>query len=198
MQAVRVIRDPDTIRLLADLARRQLLRYISKHPMTQTELAGATRLTEPSVSHHLQILLKAGLIKIQRMEPGARGAVKKYYEPTALLFIEDWDSTPPDQRRYFIHTHLERLRGMLSVFHLTYRGFTFNTGELEELAKDIASRVSVVAERHEGDEYAGDREQLMIGIYSETLETIMGEERWRSFFEPLIASNPQTRAPLKA
>jgi hypothetical protein len=42
---------------------------------------------------------------IQRVEPGSRAAVKKYYEPTALLFIEDWDSTPADQRRYFIHTH---------------------------------------------------------------------------------------------
>ena len=189
MSAVRVIRDPETIRLLADLARRQLIRYISKHPMTQTELASATRLTEPSVSHHLQILLKAGLIKIQRVEPGARGAVKKYYEPTALLFVEDWDSTPPTQRRYFIHAHLERLRGMLSVIHLKQRGLTFTTDELEELAESIASRVSTVAERHEGDYYVGDREQLMIGIYSETLERVMMEERWRGFFEPLIASS---------
>jgi DNA-binding transcriptional ArsR family regulator len=78
LQAVRVIRDPDNIRLLADLARRQLIRYISKHSMTQSELAIATHLREPSVSHHLQILLKAGLIRIQHVEPGTRGAVKKY------------------------------------------------------------------------------------------------------------------------
>ncbi len=189
MQAVRVICDPDTIRLLADLARRQLIRYISKKPVTQTELAVATSLTEPSVSHHLQILLKVGLIKIQRVEAGARGAKKKYYEPTALLFVEDWDSTPPDQRRYFIHAHLERLRGMLSVFHLTHKGFTFTTGELEELAEAVASRVSAVAELHKDDEYTGDREQIMISIYSETLERVIREERWKDFFEPLIASS---------
>jgi len=189
MQAVRVIFDPDIIRLLADLARRQLIRYISKKPMTQTELSVATSLTEPSVSHHLQILLKAGLIKIQRVEAGVRGAKKKYYEPTALLFVEDWYSTPPDRRRYFIHAHLERLRGMLSVFNLTHKDCTFTTGELEELAEAVASSVSAVAELHKGDEYTGDREQIMISIYSETLERIIREERWKGFFEPLIASN---------
>jgi DNA-binding transcriptional ArsR family regulator len=183
--AVRVIRDPETIGLLSDLARRQLLRYLSKRPMTQTELAEATHLTEPSVSHHIQILLKAGLIVVQRVEQGSRGAQKKYYEPTALLFIEDWDSTPPEQRRYFIHTHLERLRGMLSVFSLTKRGFAFPTGELEELAEAVASRVSTVSERHEAEGYNGDRELLMIGIYRETLEDIMREKKWEGFFKPL-------------
>jgi predicted transcriptional regulator len=188
LQAVRVIRDPNTIKLLADLARRQLLRHISKRPMTQTELAVETNLTEPSVSHHLQILLKEGLIRIQRIEPGARGAVKKFYEPSSLLFIEDWDSTPLDQRRYFIHTHLERLRGMLSVLHLTNRSFNIPTEELEELAEDIASRVSTVAERYECHDQTENRERLMIDIYSETLEDIMGKEKWRVFFAPMLAS----------
>jgi DNA-binding transcriptional ArsR family regulator len=187
---VKVIRDPETIGLLADLARRQLLRHISKRPMTQTELAEATQMTEPSVSHHIQLLLKAGLITVQRTEQGSRGAVKKYYEPTALLFIEDWDSTPPEQRRYFIHTHLERLRGMLSVFYLTNRGFEFPTDQLEELAGDVAARVSAVAERYHAENYA-DREQLMISIYSETLHEIMAEEKWRGFFKPLTGASPK-------
>lgn len=183
MQAVRVIRDPETIKLLADLVRRQLLRHLSKRPMTQTELAKATHLSEPSVSHHLQILLEAGLVVVQRVEQGSRGAMKKYYEPTALLFIEDWECTPADQRRYFIHTHLERLRGMLSVFLLMNKGFVFSTDELEELAEGVAARVSLVANRYESRELAVDRERLMIGIYSETLEEIMEESRWREYFK---------------
>jgi len=187
MKAVRVIRDPATITLLGDLARRQLIRNVSKRPMTQTELAKATHMKEPSVSHHIQLLLKAGLIAVQRVEQGSRGAHKKYYEPTALIFIEDWDSTPPDQRRYFIHTHLERLRGMLSVFYLTSSGFAFPTDQLEELAEDVAASVSAVAEHHIDDAHTGDREQLMISIYSETLQEIMAGERWRGFFKPLKA-----------
>ena len=191
MRAVRVIRDPETIRLLADLARRQLLRHLSKRPMTQSELSAATHLTEPSVSHHLRLLLDADLIRVQRIEPGARGAVKKYYEPKTLLLIEDWDSTPQDQRRYFIHAHLERLRGMLSVFALTNRDAALSTNELEALAEDIASRVSAVAERHLGDDYEGDRESLMIRIYSETLGDIMAEKRWSGFFKPLMNPSPK-------
>jgi len=188
LQTVRVIRDPETIKLLADLARRQLLRHISNKPMTQTELAEATHLTEPSVSHHLQLLLKAGLIVIQRVEQGSRGSVKKYYEPTALLFIEDWDSTPDDQRRYFIHTHLERLRGMLSVFTLTNEVVEIPIGKLEELAEDVASRVSLVAERFKVSNQAVDREWLMINIYSKSLEDIIKEKRWDGFFKPLLGS----------
>jgi hypothetical protein len=81
---------------------------------------------------------------------------------------------------------------MLSVFHLTHRGFAFTTGELEELAEAVASRVSTVAERHEGDEYTGDREQLMISIYAETFERVVMEERWREYFEPLISSDKRS------
>jgi len=81
METVRIIRDPETIKLLTDLVRREILRLIAVEPLTQTQLAEKMMLTEPSMSHHLQLLLKAGLIKIGHTTVGSHGILEKYYEP---------------------------------------------------------------------------------------------------------------------
>jgi DNA-binding transcriptional ArsR family regulator len=185
MRAVRIIRDPETIKLLADLVRRQILRLISDEPLTQAQLANKMMLTEPSVSYHLQLLTKAGLVRIKHTEVGSHGILQKYYEPTAKLFIEDWGSIPPDLRRYFIHSQMERLRGMLSVFQLVAeeRGGSFqvSSSETEELAEAIARRISTVGEKYENAEADVDRETLLIRIYSDTLKNEIRGARWSSF-----------------
>ncbi len=186
MKAVRVIRDPEIIKLLADLVRREVLRLIAVEPLTQTQLAEKMMLTEPSISHHLQLLRKAGLIRIKRAEVGSHGILEKYYEPTAKLFIEGWEEIPPDLRRYFVHSHMERLRGMLSVFQLIAeeqgRNIEVRSEEVKELAQTIAKRIAIVGERYENTKVDVDRETLLIRIYSETLRTEMTGNKWKDFF----------------
>jgi len=192
MKMVRIVRDPGTIKLLADLVRRDILRLISAKPLTQTQLAKRILLTEPSVYHHLQILSKAGLIRIKLSEVGPHGILEKYYEPTAKLFIEDWEMTPLDLRRYFVHNHMERLRGMLSVFQLMAdqrgKGVEVGSEEIEGLAQVLAKHVTQVGEKYEDVEVDVDRETLLIRIYSETLKIVMAEDRWKKFF--LRMKNP--------
>ena len=186
MEAVRIVRDSETIKLLADLVRREILRLLAVKPLTQTQLAEETRLTEPSMAHHLRLLRKAGLIRIRHTEIGPHGILEKYYEPTAKLFIEDWEEIPLDLRRYFIHSHMERLRGMLSVFQLMAQeqgqNIEVRSGEINELAQAIASRIAIIGEKYEKMETDMDREALLIRIYSETLKTEMTERRWKDFF----------------
>jgi DNA-binding transcriptional ArsR family regulator len=186
MQAVKIIRNPENIKLLADLVRREILRLIAVESLTQTQIAEKMMLTEPSMSHHLQLLRKAGLIRIRRAKIGSHGILEKYYEPAAKLFLEDWEKIPPDLRRYFIHSHMERLRGMLSVFQLMAekqgQNIEVNSEEIKELAQSMASRVAVVGEKYEKMRVDVDRETLLIRIYSETLKTEMTESRWKSFF----------------
>ncbi|MDH5691452.1 MAG: winged helix-turn-helix domain-containing protein, partial [Candidatus Bathyarchaeota archaeon] len=105
MKDAKIIRDPETIKLLADLVRREILRLIAVEPLTQRQLAQKVMIAEPSMSYHLQLLRKAGLITIRSTEVGSHGILEKYYEPTAKLFIEDWENIPTDLRRHFIHTH---------------------------------------------------------------------------------------------
>ncbi len=140
--------------------------------MTQSQLAERMNLKEPSVSHHLSRLSEAGLIQVSRSEVGPYGILQKYYEPTARLFLEDWDSIPPELHRYFIHAHMERLRGMFSVFHLIEgdsEKLDFDGAEIEAMAELTAQRISKIAETYEVSESTLDRENLLIKIYSETL-----------------------------
>ncbi len=167
-----VVRDPETIKLLGDLVRRQILRLVSEKPMTQKQLAERMSLKEPSVSHHLVRLSEARLIQVSHSEVGPYGILQKYYEPTARLFIEDWDSTPPELRRYFIHAHMERLRGMFSVFQLMEgdaERLDFDGAEIEAMAELTAQRISKIADTYSLSDSKLDRENLLIKIYSETL-----------------------------
>jgi predicted transcriptional regulator len=186
LEAVRIIRDPETIKLLADLVRREILRLLAVKPLTQTQLAEETKLTEPSVAHHLHLLRMAGLIVMKHTEVGPHGILEKYYAPTAKLFIEDWEKIPPELRRYFIHSHMERLRGMLSVFQLIAQeqgqNIEVSSDEVRELAQAIASRIAMVGEQYEKMEIDIDRETLLIKIYSETLKIEMTESGWKDFF----------------
>jgi predicted transcriptional regulator len=200
LKAVKVVRDPEIIKLLADLVRREILRLIAVEPLTQKQLAEKVGITEPSMSHHLRLLLKAGLIRIKEAKVGSHGILEKYYEPTAKLFIEDWEKIPPDLRRYFVHSHMERLRGMISVFQLIAeeqgQSIEVTSKEIKELAQEIAERIPTVAEKYENVETDMDRETLLIKIYSETLKIQMNEEEWKNFFSKIKNMLPKYLHPL--
>jgi len=185
-KAVKVIRDPEIIKVLADLVRREVLRLIAAQPQTETQLAEKLSLSKPSTGHHLQTLLKAGLIRISHTKVGSHGILEKYYEPTSTLFLEDFDKIPPELQRYFIHGHIERLRGMLSAFQIMGgaqgQAIEITPDQLKELAQEIARRMTSIGEKYEQIETEIGRENLLIKIYSETLRSVMAEGRWRRFF----------------
>jgi DNA-binding transcriptional ArsR family regulator len=197
-RAVRVVRDPEVIKVLADPIRREILRFTSTRPQTETQLAMRLNLSKPSVGHHLQVLLKAKLIKIVDARVGRYGILEKYYEPTATLFLEDPDSIPPDLHRYFIHRYIERLRGMLSAFYVAgYVGedYEISPEELEELAKDLAKNIVKVGEKYENIEVEVGRESLFIKVCSEAVKLIMTEDKWRNLFKqnnvPIEKGSPE-------
>ena len=51
---------------LGDPIRRDILKYLRKRPMTPTELGSKFRITQPSLSHHLNTLKSANLIDSER------------------------------------------------------------------------------------------------------------------------------------
>jgi len=190
MKAVKIIRDPEVIKVLADPVRREILRLISIKPLTETKLSGRLILSKPSMGHHLQVLRKAGLIRIGRTKVGSYGILEKFYEPTAKLFIEDWEKVPPELRRYFLFRYVERLRGMLSAFQLLAekqgKSIEIDSDQLLELAQEVARRMPTVGEKHEKTKGRMDREMLIIKIYTETLKDIIAEEKWRDFFKKFL------------
>src|SRR5436305_14596780 len=53
-------------RALADLTRIRILGLLGQRPMYGQELAQALDVTPPTISHHLQSLVMAGLVKVRR------------------------------------------------------------------------------------------------------------------------------------
>lgn len=184
---VRVIYQPTIIKVLADPVRREILRQLRHKPQTQTQLARELNLTKPSIKHHIQLLRKARLIRIARTKAESHGILQKYFEPTSSLFIEDFEKTPPYLQKYFLQFHIERLRGMLSVFQLIGRkcGEPINvtSDELKELAHEIARQMTPVGKRYENIGATLNRETLLITIYSEALNIVMTESKWKAFFD---------------
>ena len=189
-KVVRVIHQPKTIQVLADPVRREILRQLRHEPQTQTQLARKLNLTKPSMKHHLQLLRKTRLIRVARTKVESHGILQKFYEPTSNLFIEDFDKTPAHLQKYFLQFHIERLRGMLSVFLLIgkKRGepVKVTSDELKELAQEIARQMAKVGERYEKTGIAMNRETLLIRIYSEALNEVMTESRWKGFFDLIV------------
>ncbi len=190
-KVVRVIHEPKIIKVLADPVRREILRQLRHEPQTQTQLAGKLNLTKPSMKHHLQLLRKARLIRVARTKVESHSILQKYYEPTSNLFIEDFEKTPPHLQKYFLQFHIERLRGMLSVFQLIgkKRGEPIKVAsdELKELAHEIARQMAKVGKRYEETGEAMNRETLLITIYSEALKEVMTESKWKDFFHLIVS-----------
>jgi DNA-binding transcriptional ArsR family regulator len=187
-KAVKVVRDPEIIKILADPVRREILRFTSARPWTETQIARKLNLSKPSVGYHLQVLLKAGLIRVANVRVSQYGILEKYYEPTATLFLEDPDSVPSDLRRYFIHRYIERLRGMLSVFYAlgcVGEDCEIDPEDLEELAKDLARHIVKIGEKYESVEVDVGRESLFIKVCGEALKSVMAEDKWGAFFKPI-------------
>ena len=65
---------------LLDSTRIKILNMLEK-PMTTTELAEKLKLTKATISHHLKVLQRLNLVKVQRVEL-ERNFLKKYYIST--------------------------------------------------------------------------------------------------------------------
>ena len=182
-KAVCIIDDPDSIRLLADFTRSEILRLLSKYPMTETHLSKQLGLTRAAVGYHLHILMDAGLITIDKVEAEQHGILQKFYVPTADLFIVDPARIPEDVQRYFIRIRMEHLRGMFSVLQLYHHVSEVSSRTFEKLAMAMLKWLKIVGQKHTKDIARGDAESLRVKIYAEALANLTKQKEWRSLFQ---------------
>ena len=83
---ITIIKDPDVAKLFADGTRRQMLHSLRHHEMSTTDLAKALGKSHSSIIHHLNLLIKAGLVEESRVEK-KRNFVQAYYRSTSRRFI---------------------------------------------------------------------------------------------------------------
>jgi len=175
--------DPDSIRLLADFTRTEILYLLSKHPMTETQLAEQLGLTKAAVGYHLHLLMKAGLITVNKVEAEKHGILQKYYAPKAILLIVDPDYIPKDVERYFIRTQIEHLIGIFSALQLDHRVFEVSSKILGELAVAMLKQLKIIGQKHEKDVTQEDVDSLRIKIYAEAFANLIKQKEWCTLFK---------------
>ena len=184
-ESVIIVRDPEKIRLLADFTRAEILRLLSRQPMTETQLSRELGITKAAVGYHLRLLKDAGFIRVERVETERHGILQKYYGSTAALFIVDPDHIPDDVRRYFIRVEMEHLRGIFTMFQLYRHAPHVTSKSLERLAEAMLRQLKRAGERHMQEKVIGDSETLKIKVYAEALAHLTREEEWLNLFPPL-------------
>ena len=170
--------------MLADFTRTEILRLLSKYPMTETQLSEQLGITKAAVGYHLHLLMDAELINIDKVEAEEHGILQKYYTPIAVLLIIDSARIPRDVQRYFIRTQIEHLRGMFSVFQLYHHVSEVSSGNLEKLAIAMLKQLKIVGQKHTNDMAPEDAESLRVKIYAEALANLTKQKEWRSLFQP--------------
>jgi len=184
-RAVLIVEDPEVIRLLSSFIKSEILRLLSKKPMTETQLSKVLELTKAAVGYHLRPLRDTGLIKVDRYVTEEHG-ISKYYSTVASFFVVDPDFVPDDVKRYFLETQMTRLEGMLSVFRL-YGGIGEVSPEnLEELAEAMLRQLKIVGEKHTTEKAeVNETESVRIGIFAEALDNLVKQNEYRSLFQNL-------------
>ena len=185
-KAIVVVDKPQHISLLADFTRSEILRLLSKYPMTETQLSEKLGMTKAAVGYHLRLFLNAELIYLDRVQPETHGILQKFYTPIADLFVVDPVYIPKSVERYFIQEQIEHLRGMFSVFQLYHRISEVSSRSLEKLATAMLKQLKIVGQKHLKDLATADAEFLRIKIYAEALSDLTKQKEWELLFHGSI------------
>jgi DNA-binding transcriptional ArsR family regulator len=181
--AVCIVDDPEKIRLLADFTRAEVLQLLGEHPMTEAQLSKELGLTRAAVGYHLNLLMKAQLIYLERVEPEEHGILQKFYSPLAAFFIVDYDRIPNDAKRYFIQTQILHLRGIFTAFQLNHHFSSVSPETLEKLAVAMLKQLENIGRKHAEEGPIENAETMKVKIYVEALESLMRQDKWHALFK---------------
>ena len=175
-RAVKVVRGRREIVALSDPIKQESLRLLIGRPRTQSQLARELNMPPSSMSYHLRELQELEMVRIQRTEVERHGIVEKYYEATADCFVEDFRSIPKKYVKYFLRSHIERLRGALAILYILKRErgerLVISPERVEELARETAERVSFLGEEYEREGASSEGEELIIELYGKAMEDL--------------------------
>jgi DNA-binding transcriptional ArsR family regulator len=80
-----VVTAPEQLRAMADPLRATILDLLLERAATVAELAAAVRRPKSTVAHHVNVLLKAGMLRVVRTRR-VRAIDERYYGRTARMF----------------------------------------------------------------------------------------------------------------
>ena len=172
-RAAYVVRDQNVAMLLVDPMRRTILNILADKAYTESQLSELLGLTDASVGHHLRILVRAKLIRIERREEEIHGIMQNFYRSVALCVVVDTTKMSMLVAKYFFPINIERLRGALAATRRGKRGSVhLETDRLEHTAEILAIQIAAEANKLEKKKVFSDRETITLKIYRKALNSI--------------------------
>lgn len=145
---VLVVRDPEVAKLLADETRRKILLLLRVAEMTPQQLAKLLGKNVSSITHHLSMLERGGLVKVARVEV-RRNLMVKWYRAAARRIIVSYELAEglvPGSEHIAKHVEESARRAAETLAQL---GVKLGEGGPEEAAQLIRSVYLSVREAYE-------------------------------------------------
>lgn len=137
--------------------------------MTQLQLADKLGLSDASLNYHMKILMKAGLVSIERQEAEEHGIIQKFFAPVAYTFVYDLDAMPKDVSRYFYPLSLERARAAIALMGKKEGSIGRDSKTIDGVAASLSRMLVIVARQYAKKEAAYDSEGLACEMYSKAV-----------------------------
>jgi DNA-binding transcriptional ArsR family regulator len=119
---IKIIKDPEVAKLLADDTRRRILHMLRHKEMSPADLTKALDKNFSSIQHHLNLLISAGLVE-QTKEEKVRNMIQPYYHATAHRYLISYSLTEnlskDDDYTQWQEATLQKMIPGLKVFNIT-------------------------------------------------------------------------------
>ena len=154
MSKVKVVTDPEVIKLMLESTRRQILSLLRSKEMTISQLSEILGKTPQTIYHHIEKLKEAGLVEVKRTEMKGN-LIEKYYGRTADAFYINL-YLGDEELRYFARS---RLKTKLGIFKAL--GYEFDDEKLLDimdrlLKKEYEYKTQISREIEENEEKLKD------------------------------------------
>lgn len=171
--------DEEIAKIFSDGTRIKIIELLSEKELTNSQLAGLLNLSKPTISHHMRLLLNAGVVKVSRTEHEEHGIQMKFYAVNSniLSVARCKQGVLMEQVKKEIHEMMTRGTGEKNEAKLAFlrllKSSVLNTGieldkPLYDAGYDIGS--NVISKKIKGSrfddvlkELAGIWEKLNLG-----------------------------------
>lgn len=153
----------EQVQAVGNLARFRILGVLSGRAATVTQLAEYSGLAKGSVSHHLQVLADAGLIRLVRTQK-VRGGTQRYWGRTARAFEVAPENPAYHDRSLLLRTVAEDLAAAApdTGQSLTVQRLRLSAENYQVLSDRIAELVFDMQQRQEPD---GDWTNFTVALF---------------------------------
>lgn len=195
---IKLLTDPQVARLLLDPSRRLILTNLEERPMTGAQLARTIGIAPSTISFHLNLMRKNGLVRVAKVVAQPRGIPQKYFSSKALWSL-DSDRMPVDVKRFGLFLCRERLIGVFSSLQaFSGKKHRIESFMMDELTRQVLHETARIFKRYSGKTTSKNRDTLIVDVFAEGLGEVMarGETDAAQFLRKTLAGSGLALKPI--